>query len=135
MFDGKFADEGSNPVDNTNIYNLEGSNGCLSALQSLTAEVCWISMFVLVRFSIHYNGNHLVVICNTKHSSSFVTVISYCLHIMWVSSCSKALEEDLCPRVNDFRCSSRMKTIIAYSYKSNQCTLKTQNVLYVNWRV
>lgn len=37
MFDGKFADEGSNPVDNTNIYNLEGSNGCLSALQSLTA--------------------------------------------------------------------------------------------------
>ena len=26
MFHGKFDDEGNNPMDNTNIYNIEGDN-------------------------------------------------------------------------------------------------------------
>ena len=38
MFCGRFADEGDNPVNNSNIYNVEGDNRLLSP--GLQPEVC-----------------------------------------------------------------------------------------------
>ncbi len=36
MFNGKFADDENNPVNNTNIYNVEGDNRLSPGLQFLT---------------------------------------------------------------------------------------------------
>ena len=38
MFYGKFADEGDNPVNNPNIYNVEGDHKLSPSLQHLTTE-------------------------------------------------------------------------------------------------
>ena len=37
MFFGKFADEGDNPVNNPNIYNVDGDNRLSPGLQPLTS--------------------------------------------------------------------------------------------------
>jgi len=36
MFNGKFADKVNNPVNKTNIYNVEGNNRLSLGLQPLT---------------------------------------------------------------------------------------------------
>ena len=48
MFYGKFADEGINPMDNLNIYNVEGDNMLLPGLQPLTTE----SVFKICFFTV-----------------------------------------------------------------------------------
>jgi hypothetical protein len=46
MFYGKFADKGDNPVNNTNIYNIERDNRLSPGLQPLTTESMLILFFL-----------------------------------------------------------------------------------------
>jgi hypothetical protein len=71
MFYGKFADKGDNPVNNTNIYNVEEDNRLLPSLQPLTtgSELKILFFSVQFRSCIFYTVNYLVVYCKTKHSS------------------------------------------------------------------
>jgi hypothetical protein len=41
MFYGEYADEGNNPVDNPNIYNVEGDNRLSPGLLPLTTGSVW----------------------------------------------------------------------------------------------
>ena len=50
MFYGKFADKGDNPVNNTNIYNIERDNKLSPGLQPLTTESMLKILFFSLRF-------------------------------------------------------------------------------------
>jgi len=71
MLYGKFADKGNNPVDNPNIYNVEGNNTLSPGLQTLTTGSVFKIRFFIFRFRnyIFYSGNYFVVFYKTKHSS------------------------------------------------------------------
>jgi hypothetical protein len=47
MFYGEYADEGNNPVDNPNIYNVEGDNRLSPGLLPLTTGSVWKSRIFL----------------------------------------------------------------------------------------
>jgi hypothetical protein len=73
MFYWKFTDEGDNPVNNPNIYNVEGDN----SLHSLTTgSVLKIRSFS-VRNCMFYTGSYFVVFYKAKHSShTYLRVVS-----------------------------------------------------------
>ena len=50
MFYRKFADEGENPVNNPNIYNVEGDHRLLANLQPYDKRKCVENLFISVRF-------------------------------------------------------------------------------------
>jgi len=71
MFYGKFAVEGDNPLNNANIYNVEGDNMLPPGLQPmLTGRVLKIPF--LQSSSVTY----CVALCKTKYSSSRHQVVS-----------------------------------------------------------
>ena len=79
MFFVKFADEGDNPVNNPNMYNVEGDDRLSPDLQHLTTgSVLKIRVFsVWFHNCIFYSRNHFVVSCKIKHSIYKHLVVSF----------------------------------------------------------
>jgi hypothetical protein len=71
MLYGKFANEGNNPVNNPNIYNVQGENRLSPGLQPLTTGSVFNILFFSFQFRncIYYSGKYFVVFYKTKHSS------------------------------------------------------------------
>jgi hypothetical protein len=65
MFYRKCDDEGNNPVDNPNIYNVEGDYRLSPSLQPLTTGSVLKIRFFLIRFRnfFFYTRNYFVVFC------------------------------------------------------------------------
>jgi len=69
MFYSKFADEGDNPVNNTNKYHVDENNRLSTGLQPLiTGSVLKIRFFQFHN-CIFYSWNYFIVFCKTKYSN------------------------------------------------------------------
>jgi len=75
MFYRKFADEGDHPVDNPNIYNVEGDNRLSPGLQPLkTGSALKISgfLFLLVWFHNCICYAEIILLSSTKQNNQVI---------------------------------------------------------------
>ena len=79
MFYRKFDDEGNNPVDNPNIYNVEGDYRLSPSLQPLTTGSVLKIRFFLIRFRNFFFIPEIILLSSakTKHSSINKTIIAF----------------------------------------------------------
>ena len=66
MFYGQFSDEGNNPVDIPDIYNVEGDNRLSTSLQPMTTGSVLKIRFFPFAVVFYKTGNYVVVFYKTN---------------------------------------------------------------------
>ena len=76
MFYGIFDDERNNPVDNPNIYNVEGDNRLLPGLQSLTTGIVLkIFFFFSPVLQFYFLKPEIILLSSTKQNIQVLDIL------------------------------------------------------------